>query len=115
MNLVMDLRITYERWGSTSNPLFNGRLHYPLPDIDKPLNDDTVEKIREYHADYSNRPSNSTSFIPVVPTTFDRLHCELERILFLQDHRKLTGVCVVGLQIQELNEKKTFFAVSGVE
>ena len=59
MNLVMNLLIVYEHWGSSSNPLLNGRLHYPLPDIDKPVNDDAAEKIREDHADCSNRPSNS--------------------------------------------------------
>ena len=62
----------------SSNPVLNGKIHYPLPaDIDKPLHDAAAEKIREYHADYNNRPSNSISFIPAVTATSGRLHCEL--------------------------------------
>ena len=35
-NLVMDMPIVQERWGSSSNPRLNCNLHYPLPsDIDK--------------------------------------------------------------------------------
>ena len=31
-------------------------MHYPLPvDIDKPMHDDTTEKIREERVDYNNR------------------------------------------------------------
>ena len=66
----MDLRITHERWGSTSNPLISGNLHYSHPgDIDKPLHGGAAEKIREYRADYNNRPSRSISFMIVVTTT----------------------------------------------
>jgi hypothetical protein len=44
--LVLDLRIAHERWGSTSNPILNGYLHYPRPaDIDSPLNETVVGKI----------------------------------------------------------------------
>ena len=53
--LVLDLRITHDRWGSTSNPLLHGHLQYPRPDdIDRPLNKDVSDKIRDYRADYSN-------------------------------------------------------------
>ena len=39
VNVVQDLRITHERFGSSSNPSFNGTLHYPAPtDRYKPLN-----------------------------------------------------------------------------
>jgi hypothetical protein len=64
VNLVMDLRITHERFGSICNPVLNGHLHYPLPaDIDKLLNDAAAGKIREYRADYNNRPSNSSVYL----------------------------------------------------
>ena len=57
----MDLYLTHERFGSTSNPSLNGHLHYPDPaDIDKPLNEADADKIRDYGADYNNRNSNST-------------------------------------------------------
>ena len=49
--------------------MLNGHLHYPLPDIDYPLNDTVVDKIREYRVDYNNRPSNSFSPMPAVATT----------------------------------------------
>ena len=63
-NLVQDMFITHERWGSNSNPLLYGHLHYPLPgDIDNPLNEDAADKIRDYRTDYNNRSSNSISFV----------------------------------------------------
>jgi hypothetical protein len=47
--------------------VFNGHLYYPLPaDINKPLNESVVDKIRDYRADYNIHPSNSVSFIPDV-------------------------------------------------
>ena len=51
------MRIAQERRGNSSSPVFNGNLHYPLTvDIDKPLHDAAADKIREYRADYNNRP-----------------------------------------------------------
>ena len=44
--------------------------------------------MREYRADYNNRPSNSISFMSAVASTSRRLHFELVRILFLQTHGK---------------------------
>jgi hypothetical protein len=42
--LVLDLRITHECWGSSSDPSLNGHLRYPN-DIDRPLNETTSDKI----------------------------------------------------------------------
>jgi hypothetical protein len=98
--LVLDLHITHDRFGSISDPPLNRTLHYPNPnDIDKSLNEDSVDKIRKYHVDYSNNPPNVISFIPVIASTSDRLHSEFIRLLFLQTHR----------------ETDRFFAVSGVQ
>ena len=48
VSLVLDLLIVHECWGSSSNPLLNGSLHYPYPtDIDRPLNEAAADKIRE--------------------------------------------------------------------
>jgi len=33
VDLVMDLRITHERWGSTSNHILNFSVHHPLPPV----------------------------------------------------------------------------------
>ena len=85
--MVLDLRIAHERWGSSSNPSLKGHLHYPN-DSDGPLNEAAADKIREYRADYNNRPSNAISFMPAVASTTGRLHCEFVRLLFLQAHRE---------------------------
>jgi hypothetical protein len=84
--LVLDLYIVHERWGSTSKPILNGHLNYPRTDgIDRPLNETTPDKIRDYRTDYNNRPSKSisSSFMSVVGRTSDRLHCDDVCISFL--------------------------------
>ncbi len=96
---LLDLRIAHDRFGSSSNPDLNGKLHWPN-DMDKPLNEAAAGKIRKYRADYnhSNNP-NSISFIPAMASTSGRLHSEFIRILFLQTHREIDR----------------FFASSGVQ
>ena len=75
INLVLDMRIAHESWMSSSSPVLNGNLPYPAPtDIDKKLNKAAVDKIRDYRADYNNRPSNSVSFMPGVANL---LHSEI--------------------------------------
>ena len=55
VSLVLDLCITHERWGSTSN--LYGHLHYPrTDDIDRPLNEVDTDKIRDHRADYITVP-----------------------------------------------------------
>ena len=86
VTLVMDLRITHERFGSISDASINGHLHYPH-DLDGSLSEDTPDKIGQYCTDYNFRPSNTISFMPVIPSTSDRLHSEFVFLLFLQTHR----------------------------
>ncbi len=83
--LVLDLRIAHDRFGSSSNPDLNGKLHWPN-DMDKSLNETVADKIRKYRSDYNNNP-NTISFIPTIPSTSGRLHSEFIRILFLQVHQ----------------------------
>ena len=78
MPLVLDLRIAHDRFGSSSNPDFNGKLHWPN-DMDKSLNEAAADKIRKYHADYNNNP-NAISFMTVIVSTSGRLHSEFIRI-----------------------------------
>ncbi len=73
--LVLDLRITHDRWGSSSDPRINGHLHYPN-DIDRSLNETVTDKIRKYLDDYNNNPPSSVTFIPTIPSTSGRLHSE---------------------------------------
>jgi hypothetical protein len=61
--LVLDLRIANERFGNSSDPSINGHLYYPN-DLDGPLNETAADKIRQYHVDCNNRPSNTISFMP---------------------------------------------------
>jgi hypothetical protein len=93
--LVLDLHITHEDWGSSSDPSINGHLHYPN-DVDRPLNEDVTDKIRAYHTDYNNHPSNVISFMSVFASTSGRLHNEFVHLLFLP-HRELTAF----LKVQE--------------
>jgi hypothetical protein len=95
--LVLDLRIAHDRFGSSSDPTLNGRLHYN--DMDKSLNEAANDKIRKYRADYNNNPPTSIAFIPDIAGTNGRLHSDFIRLLFLQAHR----------------ETDRFFAVSGVQ
>jgi hypothetical protein len=48
---VLDLRIAYDRFGSSSDPSLNGNLHNPN-NIDRSLNEVADNKIRKYHVDY---------------------------------------------------------------
>ena len=98
VSLVMDLRISHDRFGSSSDPSINGHLHYPN-DIDRSLNESVSDKIRKYHADYNNNPPSSVAFMSIIPSTSRRLHSEFVCLLFLQAHR----------------ETDHFFATSGVQ
>jgi hypothetical protein len=66
--LVLDLRITHEIFGSSSDPSINGHLHYPN-DVDRSLNETDADKIRKYRADCNNNPPNTISFISVISTS----------------------------------------------
>ncbi len=68
VSLALDPLITHERCGSSSDPSRNGHLYYPN-DVDRPLNETVDDKIRAYHADYNNNPSNTISFMSVIPST----------------------------------------------
>jgi hypothetical protein len=98
VSLVLDLRITHDRVGRTTDPNLNGHLKYPN-NLDQSLNDTSADKIRKYRADYNNRPPSVVSFMSAITSTFGRLHSEFVRLLFLQVHR----------------ETDLFFETSGVQ
>jgi hypothetical protein len=83
--LVMDLHITHDRVGSSTDPTLNGHLRYPN-NLDQSLNDTGTDKVRKYRADYNNNPPNTVSFIPAIASTSGRLHSEYVRLLFFQLH-----------------------------
>ena len=96
--LVLDLRITHERVGRSSDLSLYGHLRYPN-DNDRSLNEAAADKILKYRADYNNNPPTAVSFMPAIASTSGRLHSEFIRLLFLQAHR----------------ETDRFFAASGVQ
>jgi hypothetical protein len=85
--LVLDLRITHDRIGSSNDLTLNGHLKYPN-NLDQSLNDAAADKIRKYRVDYNNNPPNTVSFIHDITSTSGRLHNEFVKLLFLQTHRE---------------------------
>jgi hypothetical protein len=107
--LVLDLRLSYDRFDSSSNPTLNRRLHYN--DIDKSLNEDDNDKIRKYRSDCNNNPPNSVTFIPTIGGTNGRLHSDFIRLLFLQDHRETDLLFTSsGVQSAQSNLGATYFS-----
>ena len=82
--LVLDLRITHERIGRSSDLSLNGNLRYPN-DIDRSLNETADDKILKYRADYNNNPPISTVFMPVIASTSGRLHIPVEESSLLSE------------------------------
>ena len=62
VSLVLDLRVTHARVGSSADPALNGHLRYPN-NLDKSLNDVAADKIWKYRADYNNNPPSAVSFM----------------------------------------------------
>ncbi len=103
MSLILDLHITHDRLGSSSDPSLNGHLHYPN-DIDKSPNETVTDKVRKYRADYNNNPPNEVSFIPPISRTSGRLHSEFLGLLRLQTHRETDHVFTgSGVQFTQPN------------
>jgi hypothetical protein len=85
--LVLDLRVTHDRGGSSADPALNGHLRYPN-NLDQSLHDTTADKLRKYRADYNNNPPRGVGFMSAIAGTSGRLHSEFIRILFLQVYRE---------------------------
>ena len=81
VSLVLDLRVAHDRVDSSTDPDLNGHLRYPN-NLDQSLNDTSTDKLRKYHDDYNFNPTRGTGFMPVIDSTFGRLHSEFIRILF---------------------------------
>jgi hypothetical protein len=106
--LILDLRLAHDRFGCSSDPTLNGRLHYN--DIDKSLNEDVNDKIRKYRADYNNNPTDAVVCMSDIVGTNGRLHSDFIRLLFLQSHRETDRFYTVsGLQSAQSNLGATCF------
>ncbi len=108
----MDLRISHDRVGSSTDPTLNGHLRYPN-NLDQSLNDVATDKIRKYRVDYNNRSPSVVSFIPPIPSTSGRLHSEFVRLLFLQTHRE-TDRFFTTSGVQFVNSPVTLVVPSGL-
>jgi hypothetical protein len=73
VSLLLDLQIKHGRFGNSSDPSLNEHLHYPN-DLDGTLNKIVNDKIRQYRADYNNRPSNVMSFMSDIVSTNNIRH-----------------------------------------
>ena len=102
MPLVLDLPISHDRVGSSTDPTLNGHLKYPN-NLDQSLNDAAADKLRKYRSDYNNRPSSVVSFVPAIGSTSGRLHSEFVRLLFLQ--ARLIEKLTAFLQLQEFSQR----------
>jgi hypothetical protein len=61
VTLVLDLRITHDRVGSSTDPTLNGHLKYPN-NLDQSLNDAATDKIRKYRSGYMVNLSDFYSY-----------------------------------------------------
>ena len=87
VSLVLDLRITHDRVGSSVDPNLNEHLRYPN-NLDRSINESAGDKIRKYRVDYNNNPPSVVSFMTAIASTSGRLQNEFIRLLFLQAHRE---------------------------
>ena len=60
----------------------------------------TYNEIRNYRPDCNNRPSNSISFMCVVPSTSDHFHCELYFYYEQRVKSDLKGINICGCRYQ---------------
>ena len=110
--LVLDLRIAHDRFGSSSDPNLNGKLHYPNPnDIDRSLNEAAADKIRKYRADYNNNPPTTISFMPLLLVHQTDYIVNLSGFYFY----RLIGKLTAFLQLQEFSQRNLIvgFSTSG--
>ncbi len=107
--LVLDLRISHERWGNSSNPSVNGQLRYPA-DLDRTLNEAAADKNLQYRAHYNNRPSDSISFMPAMLVLQDAYTVSLCAFYFCRLIGKLTDF----LPLQEFSLRNPTTSISTV-
>jgi len=72
-NLVFDLAVTHDRYGSSAQPHQNGLLTHPQ-DLDAPLHVAARKKISTYRDQYAN--NRNITFMPAITSTSSRMHCQ---------------------------------------
>ena len=104
-NLVFDLAVTHERFGSSSHPQQNGLLTHH---IDAPLRVAAQRKIQSCRQQYA--ANHNISSLPAIFSTFTRMHGEFWRLRFLQAHRETEAHCTsTGMPSQRNNSDMFVF------
>ena len=99
--MVIDIRITHERFDSSSDPSLNGHLNYPN-DIDRSLNETTADKIRKYQADYNNIITITLTISPLCRLLLVRPGGYIVTCCAFNSY-KLIGKLTAFLQLQEFS------------
>jgi hypothetical protein len=107
VTLVLDLHITHDRVGSSTDPTLNRQLRYPN-NLDQSLNDTVTDKVCIYRSDYNMNPPTTVSFMPAIVSTSGRLHSEFVRLLFLQAYRE-TDRFFVASGVLSVQSDRGFF------
>ncbi len=81
MSLVLDLYIAHNRFGNSADPTLDGNLHYSN-DMDRSLDETTVDKIRKYHSDYDNNSPNPLFKLIVTCNKISVVHSDRGRMLY---------------------------------
>ena len=98
-NLVFDLAVTHDRYGSSAQPHHNGLLTHPQ-DLDAPLYVAARKKINVYRYQYAT--NRNITFMPAITSTSSHMHGEFLRLLFLQAHRETTAYfTAIGMPAQQ--------------
>ena len=98
--LVLDLRIAHDRFGSSSNPDLNGKLHWPN-DMDKSLNEAAADKIRKYRATIIITPLMLPLLCRLLPV---RLGGSIVNLSEFYSY-SLIGKLTAFLQLQEFSQR----------
>jgi hypothetical protein len=106
-NLVFDLSLAHDRFGSSSHVQQNGCLSHPQ-DLDAQLRIAVQRKIAAYQQQYTD--NQNISFLPAIVSTSTRMHGEFLRLLFLQAHRETeVHFTAVGMSSQNINTETLRF------
>ena len=109
--LVMDVTMTHDRYGRTTqdtNGTLTHRVSSDAPQPDGVLNKTGRMKIRHYRQIYENRP-DPIVFLPITVSTSGCVYEDFERMLFVHTHREAS---ILAGELPEESEQFRFFRAS---
>ena len=104
-NLVFDLSIAHDRFGSSSHVQQNGSLSQPQ-DFDGPMRVAAQRKTNAYKQTYAD--NQNISFLPAIMSTSNRMHGEFLRLLFLHAHRETEAHFTAAGIPSQRNQSESF-------